>query len=130
MGMATVFGRPGLDWTVVLRRQPARIVAGQAEGGYTSMFEIICCDCGDDPDLDYRQVSPGLQRTRGPYPIAAGVAAYERHLKRHPNRQARPQSDSPARDRTASERQRHRPARTRRGDRGPAGAIRDPAAKE
>jgi hypothetical protein len=28
MGMATVFGRPGLDWTVVLRRQPARIAVG------------------------------------------------------------------------------------------------------
>jgi hypothetical protein len=87
-GLTTVFGRPGLDWTVVLRRQPARIVTGQVEGGYTSMFEIICRDCGDDPGLDYREVSPGLQRTRGPYPIAVGVAAYEQHLKRHPNRQA------------------------------------------
>ena len=26
------------------------------------------------------------EQTRGPYPIMAGVAAYERHLKRHPNR--------------------------------------------
>ena len=60
---------PGQDWTVVLRRQPARIVAGQAEGGYTDAFEIICCDCGDHPDLDYGEVSPELQRIRGPYPI-------------------------------------------------------------
>ncbi len=29
------------------------------------MFEIICCDCRDDPDLDYREVPPRLQRIRG-----------------------------------------------------------------
>src|SRR6266487_1815449 len=70
-------------WAVVLRRQPARIVAGRPEGGYTDVFEIICCDCGDQPDLDYREVSPQLQRIRGPYPIAAGVAAYEKHIRLH-----------------------------------------------
>jgi len=113
--MTTAFGRPGLDWTVVLRRQPARIVSGQAEGGYTNMFEIICCDCGDDPDLDYCDVPPGLQRTRGPYPIVAGVAAYEQHLKRHPNRRAMHQSDCPARERAASDQPAHPPVRTRRG---------------
>jgi hypothetical protein len=57
---------------VLLRRQPARIVAGHPDGGYTSMLEIICCDCGDDSDLDYREVPPRLQRIRGPYPIALG----------------------------------------------------------
>ncbi len=70
-------------WTVVLRRQPARIVEGRAEGGYTEVFELICCDCGDDPDLDYREVAPWLQRVRGPYPIADGIAAYEQHRRRH-----------------------------------------------
>src|SRR5215472_5950197 len=99
-GMTTAFGRPGRDWTVVLRRQPARIVAGQAEGGYTDVFEIICCDCGDDPDLDYRDVPPVLQRIRGAYPIAAGVAAYEQHLTQHPNRAD--QRDDPAGKRPAS----------------------------
>ena len=89
--MVTTFGRPGLDWTVVLRRQPARIVAGQAEGGYTDMFEIICCHCGDDPDLDYREVSPRVQRIRGPYPIDAGIATHERHLQGHTGRAAGPQ---------------------------------------
>jgi hypothetical protein len=74
---------PESSWTVVLRRQPARLVEGQPEGGYTDVYEIVCCDCGDDPDLDYREVSPRLQLVRGPYPIAAGVAAYEQHLKRH-----------------------------------------------
>ena len=47
-------------------------------------FEIICCDCGDDPDLDYREVSPDLQQLRGPYTMAAGVAAYVKHVERHP----------------------------------------------
>ncbi len=73
--------QPALGWTLVLRRQPARIVDGRAEGGYTSMFELICCDCGDHPDLDYRKVSPDLQRIRGPYPIAVGVTAYREHLE-------------------------------------------------
>ena len=68
------------DWS-----GPARIVDGQPEGGHTSMFEIICCDCGDHPDRDYREVPPGLQRIRRPYPIAAGVETYVMHLKRHPS---------------------------------------------
>ena len=91
----TIFGRPGLDWTVVLRRQPARLAAGEPEGGYTDTFEIICCDCGDDPDLDYREVSPEIRRIRGPYPVATGVAAYEQHLKRHPSRRPARQGGGP-----------------------------------
>ena len=46
-------GPPRLDWTVVLRRRPARIVAGEPQAGYMDVFEIVCCKCGDDPDLDY-----------------------------------------------------------------------------
>jgi hypothetical protein len=53
------------------------MVEGRAEGGYTDVFELICCDCGDDPGLDYREISPGLQRVRGPYPVADGIRAYE-----------------------------------------------------
>jgi hypothetical protein len=69
---------PPVDgWTVVLRRQADRIVEGQPAGGYTDVFELIYCDCGDDPGLDYHEVSPQLQRIRGPYPIADGIAAYE-----------------------------------------------------
>ncbi len=79
------------DWTTVLRRQPSRVVEGQAEGGDTSTFEIICCDCGDNLDLDYAEVSPEMQRIRGPYSIADGVAAYEKHVKLHqPARPHRP----------------------------------------
>jgi len=72
------------DWDVLLRRRPARLVGGRAEGGWTDEFEIVCRECGDDPDLDYRQASPELQRIRGPYPMAAGVAAFERHARQHP----------------------------------------------
>ena len=79
-------------WTVVLRRQPVRLVEGRPVGGYADVFELICCDCGDDPGLDYREVSAELQRVRGPYPVADGVAAYEHHRRLHkqpavPNRQ-------------------------------------------
>jgi hypothetical protein len=93
---------PGQDWTVVLRRQPTRIVAGQAEGGYTDAFEIICCDCGDHPELDYGEVSPELQRVRGPYPIALGIAAYERHLAQHRTRQTIPGPRRPEHDTSAN----------------------------
>jgi hypothetical protein len=75
--------QPGNGWTVVLRRQPARMVEGRPEGGYTDQYEIVCCDCGDHPYLDYREVSLELQRVRGPYPIADGVAAYVKHVRRH-----------------------------------------------
>ena len=85
---------PGQDWTLVLRRQPA----GGAEGGYTDAFEIICCDCGDHPDLDYGEVSPELQRIRGPYPIALGIAAYEQHLDQHRKRRAIPRPRRPGHD--------------------------------
>ena len=75
--------QPGDGWTVVLRRQPAPIVKGWPEGGYTDLFEIICCDCGDHPDLDYSEVSPVLQQVRGPYPIADGITAYVMHVRLH-----------------------------------------------
>jgi hypothetical protein len=83
MTLVSSVGPADLGWTVVLRRQPARIVEGRPEGGYSSMFEIVCRYCGDHPDLDYRDVSPKLQRIRGPYPVAAGVAAYGIHLSLH-----------------------------------------------
>jgi hypothetical protein len=75
--------QPGDGWTVVLRRQPARMVQGRPEGGYTDLFEIMCCDCGDHPDLDYSEVAPALQRVRGPYPVADGITAYVVHAGRH-----------------------------------------------
>ena len=70
---------PALGWTLVLRRQPVHLVEGRPEGGYTDTYELICCDCGDNPDLDYRDIPSGLQRIRGPYMFAAGIEAYGRH---------------------------------------------------
>jgi hypothetical protein len=72
--------QPGHGWTVVLRRQPVRIVAGRPEGGYNDAFEIVCCDCGDDPDLDYSEVPLELRQVRGPYSVADGIAAYLAHV--------------------------------------------------
>ena len=68
-----------LGWTLVLRRQPVHLVEGRPEGGYTDAYELVCCDCGDNPDLDYRDVSPDLQQIRGPYRFSAGIEAYGQH---------------------------------------------------
>jgi hypothetical protein len=76
--------QPRRNWTVLLRRQLVRLVGDRVEGGWTNEFEIVCCGCGDNPDLDYREISPKLQRIRGPYQMEAGVAALERHARQHP----------------------------------------------
>jgi hypothetical protein len=75
-----VAGQLGHGRTASLRRQPARIVAGRIEGGYTDAFELICGQCGDHPYVDYREIPPRLQRLRGPYSLEAGLRAYEEHL--------------------------------------------------
>ena len=41
------YDQPTLGWTVVLRRQPVRIVKGQPEGAYTDAYELICCEGRD-----------------------------------------------------------------------------------
>jgi hypothetical protein len=66
-----------------LRRQPAHIVDGKPESGYTDWFEIICRDCGDDPRWEYPDVPPRLQRLRGPYWLTAGTAKYVAHIQWH-----------------------------------------------
>jgi len=73
-------GQPGHgEFTASLRRQ--RVRPGRLEDGYTGAFEVICGDCGDYSTLDYSQVSPRLQRLRGPYnTIEAGLVAYQEHL--------------------------------------------------
>ena len=73
-------GQPGHGGTATLRRRPARIAQGRVEGGCTDAFELICCECGDHPYLDYSEISPRLQRIRGPYTMRAGLAAHEKHL--------------------------------------------------
>jgi hypothetical protein len=77
---APVTDRPAHGDTARLRRQPVHMVEGRAEGGYRELFELICPSCGDHPYLDYSEVSPRLQRLRGPRTLTAGLAAYEEHL--------------------------------------------------
>ncbi len=74
-------GQPGHGRAAVLRRQPARIVDGRSDGGYTDVFELICPSCGDDPDLDYSKVPPRLQWLRGPRTLEQALAAYHKHLR-------------------------------------------------
>jgi hypothetical protein len=50
------------------------------EGGYTDTYELICPSCGDHPYVDYVDVPAQLQWLRGPYGLAAALAAYEEHL--------------------------------------------------
>jgi hypothetical protein len=80
VAVSPLAGRPGHGRKAVLRLQPVRIVDGRFEGGYTDGYEIICPDCGDDPNLDYSRVSWRLQWLRGPYTLEAGLAAYHIHL--------------------------------------------------
>jgi hypothetical protein len=75
-------GQPGHGSAAFLRNQPVRIVDGSIHGGYNGVYEVICPNCGDDPDLDYSEVAPRLQWLRGPRPIAEGLAAYHQHLGR------------------------------------------------
>ena len=71
-------GQPGHGRTACLRRQPARIVDGRMEDGYTGAFELICGQCGDIPTWITPR-SPRLQ-IRRPYTLEAGLAAYENHF--------------------------------------------------
>ena len=72
-------GQPGHGSDAVLRSQPVRIVNGHAEGGYTGMYEVVCPDCGDHPDLDYSEISPRLQWLRGPHRLEAALAVFHKH---------------------------------------------------
>jgi hypothetical protein len=41
------------------------------KSGYTDTIELICPNCGDRQYLDYSEVSPQLQRLRGPRTLEA-----------------------------------------------------------
>jgi hypothetical protein len=73
-------GEPGHGSTAFVRRQPARIVDGRIQGGYTGAFELICPGCGDNPYVDYSEVPPQLQRLRGPRTLQAALEAYDKHF--------------------------------------------------
>ena len=69
------------DWIIALRRTPPGPGNSQPEDHGADAFEVICRECGDDPALDYQQVSAELQQIRGPYPFSAGSAAFTRHIE-------------------------------------------------
>jgi hypothetical protein len=71
-------GQPG-HGKATLRRQLVWM-ADDRKARYTGAYEVICCDCGDHPYLDYSKIPPRLQRIRGPYTLEAGVAAHAEHL--------------------------------------------------
>ena len=71
-------GQPG-HGEATLRRQLVWM-ADERKARCTGAYEVICCDCGDHPYLDYSKIPPRLQRIRGPYTLEAAVAAYAEHL--------------------------------------------------
>ena len=75
-------GQPGHSSTAMI--QSRRIRTSEGKWTYTGELELICYDCGDDPALDYRNVSPLLRRLRGPYAtVERAQAALERHCGRN-----------------------------------------------
>ncbi len=81
-GAIPAAGQPGHGRTASLRLQPTCLAEGLMEDGSTAVYEVICRDCGDYPHLGYFDVSPRLQQIRGPYTMAAGLAAFLAHLGR------------------------------------------------
>jgi hypothetical protein len=77
-------------------------VEGRPEGSYTDSYELICWDCGDDPDLDYRDIASVFQRIRGPYRLSAGIEAYRRHDRLQHGQPPIPAASSRPRKRTGS----------------------------
>jgi hypothetical protein len=73
-------GQSGHGSAAFLRLQPACGLDGRIHDGWNGVYELICPDCGDHPDLDYSEVVPRLQRLRGPRHIAQALAAYHKHL--------------------------------------------------
>ena len=74
-------GELGHGFGAILRRyQPARSRIAGRNANHAAQFELICFDCGDNPGLDYSQVSPRLQQIRGPRTMETAWTAYERHL--------------------------------------------------
>jgi hypothetical protein len=78
-GPVSLAGQLGHGTAAFMRNQPACIADGHIHGGYNSVYELICPDCGDDPDLDYLEVAPRLRWLRGPYTLTGALAAYHKH---------------------------------------------------
>jgi hypothetical protein len=91
MHCANLYGngqtRVAVRWDCVLvpaapqqSRDPwLRRMDAERGAGYTGMLEIICFDCGDNPYLGYYHVLHRLPKGHGPYAMADGIAACEKH---------------------------------------------------
>jgi hypothetical protein len=73
-------GQPGHGSAAFLRKQLVRIVDGRIHGGCNGVYELICPNCGDHPDVDYSGVPPRLQRLHGLRTLVDSLAAYRKHL--------------------------------------------------
>ena len=73
-------GHPGHGSAAFLRKQLVRIVDGRIHGDCNGVYELICPNCGDHPDVDYSEVPQRLQRLRGLRTLVDGLAAYRKHL--------------------------------------------------
>jgi hypothetical protein len=69
------------DLEIALRRPPASLGSGDWDN--TDTYEVICCKCGDDPALDYTEVSARLRQIRGPYPFMVGLTVFFKHGELH-----------------------------------------------
>jgi hypothetical protein len=79
----TTYSHSAPKWGTILRRQDVRTGADTVQPDDARRYEVICTECGDDPDRPYRDVSAELQFIRGPYVLGAAVSAYEQHLQLH-----------------------------------------------
>jgi ATP/maltotriose-dependent transcriptional regulator MalT len=91
------------DWMIGLRRRPAGLSVNHQDGG-ADMFEIICRMCGDDPALDYLQVSAELRQIRGYYPLRIGLVPFFQHQEFHDRADRRSGSRLPRSLRQAADR--------------------------
>jgi hypothetical protein len=55
------------------------IVDGQRTDGHSGASGLICCECGDNPYLDYSAACPHPQKIRGPCAIGGRRDAYGQH---------------------------------------------------
>ena len=78
----TARSQSAATWGPILRRQEGSAALTLQPDG-PRRYEVICTECGDDPDRAYPDVPSEFQRLRGPYLLGAAISAYEQHLEMH-----------------------------------------------
>jgi hypothetical protein len=77
----TARSQSAATWGTILRRQDESAATLQPDDA--RRYEVICTECGDDPDRAYPDVPAEFQLIRGPYVLGAAISAYEQHLEMH-----------------------------------------------